>query len=123
MSLDIRYLPEQSPEEIIRQIEGLQTGAVHVHAQGMPVKTPVDDPYVQRLALVAARHTRSGTKLFGQHGSADTTFFSGYGIPAVEFGPIGGDWHGAGEYVDIASVERYKRILVEFVLGFNQELK
>ena len=37
------------------------------------------------------------------------------GIPAVEFGPIGGGHHGPEEWVSIASLRRYRQALGDFV--------
>ena len=36
------------------------------------------------------------------------------GVPAVEFGPIGGGHHGPEEWVSVASLESYRRALVDF---------
>jgi succinyl-diaminopimelate desuccinylase len=37
------------------------------------------------------------------------------GVPAVEFGPVGGGHHGPGEWLSISSLEPYRRALVDFV--------
>jgi succinyl-diaminopimelate desuccinylase len=117
MSLDIRYLPEQVAAEIIRQVESVAP-KVKIHAIGEPVRTSEDNPYVLRLAKIVEQHTGAPAKVFGQHGSADTRFFSEYQIPAIEFGPIGGNWHSDEEYVDIASIEIYVQVLEEFIACF-----
>ena len=36
-------------------------------------------------------------------------------MPGVEFGPIGDGHHGPDEWVSIASLDQYRRALVEFV--------
>jgi len=38
------------------------------------------------------------------------------GVPAVEFGPVGGGHHGPEEWVSVASLERYRAALRTFVL-------
>ena len=118
MSLDIRFLPNQDENEIIRQIESV-AGAVMIHAIGTPVKTEVDNDYVLQLARIAEGYMGAPAKVFGQHGSADTRFFAKCNIPAIEFGPSGGNWHGDGEYVEIASIECYIRIVEEFARQFS----
>ena len=118
MSLDIRFLPEQDAEEIVRQIEGVVEGEVKVHAYGDPVKTKVNDLYVKKLMESINNITNSKPEVFGQHGSADTRFYSKYDIPSVEFGPTGANWHGDDEYVLIDSVYVYKDILKNFILNF-----
>jgi succinyl-diaminopimelate desuccinylase len=119
MWLDIRYLPEQQAEEVLRQVAGVIPD-ITVHAIGEPVRTRADDPYVLRLAEIIKRQMKVPARIFGQHGSADTRFFSKYEIPAVEFGPCGGNWHGDDEYVELESVERYVEILQEFIACFAQ---
>ena len=37
------------------------------------------------------------------------------GVPAVEFGPIGGGHHGPAEWVSASSLDTYRRTLVDFV--------
>jgi len=119
ISLDIRYLPEQNPQEIIGQIEEAVGHPVAIHALGYPVKTSADNPYVRQLTLAVHAQLGIQPELFGQHGAADARFFAQQGIPAVEFGPIGSDWHGDNEYVDIASIDTYTAILKNFVLNFK----
>ncbi|MCB2354872.1 M20 family metallopeptidase [Clostridium estertheticum] len=118
MSLDIRFLPTQSAEEIINQIKKVVDCNILIHATGDPVKTNINDRSVLLLREITLKHTKSQCKLFGQHGSSDTRFFSKYNIPAVEFGPCGEKWHGDGEYVLISSVIKYKEILVDFAKNF-----
>ena len=78
-----------------------------------------DEPYIQQLVTAIKQHTnKDEVKLFGQHGFADTRYFSRFDVPAIEFGPTGAEWHGDGEYVEIASVESYKDILVNFAEHF-----
>lgn len=118
MSLDIRFLPEQKSDEIIKQIEKVVQTQVNIHSYGDPVKTKVDDMYVKRLIESINFIINDKAKVFGQHGSADTRFYSKYDIPAVEFGPTGGNWHGNDEYVSIDSIYLYKNILKDFILNF-----
>jgi succinyl-diaminopimelate desuccinylase len=51
----------------------------------------------------------------GRDGSSDAVSFLRAGVPAIEFGPIGGGHHGPDEWVSVSSLERYRRVLVEFV--------
>ncbi len=116
MSLDIRYLPDQSPSEILRQIKGITDGVVRTHICNSPVKTKADNPFVKALAesLVAQTQLEKAT-LYGQHGSNDGQFFTKYGGNAVEFGPVGYDWHGDNEMVYTDSVRQYQAVLIDFL--------
>ena len=53
----------------------------------------------------------------GRDGASDAVSFLEAGIPAVEFGPIGGGHHGPHEWVSIASLHRYRQALGDFVKG------
>jgi len=118
MSLDIRFLPSQNAQDILGQIKSVAE-EVRVHAIGAPVITKENDPYVLHLAKLTEQYTGVPARIFGQHGSADTRFFSKCNIPVVEFGPVGGNWHGDGEYVDMASLASYIRILRDFAVNFS----
>jgi succinyl-diaminopimelate desuccinylase len=115
MSLDIRYLPGQKPDTIIQQIESISDGKVTVGLKGIPVATKPDDPFITQLKPVLEKHIDGEAILFGQHGAADTQFFAAHGIPAIEFGPSGANWHGDDEFVLLESLEKYKEILIDYV--------
>ena len=44
------------------------------------------------------------------------------GVPAVEFGPIGGGHHGPEEWGSISSLHRYRQALGDFVRGLPAQL-
>jgi succinyl-diaminopimelate desuccinylase len=120
MSLDIRYLPDQSPEDIVQQIQAITDGTVTIHICNNPVKTKADNPYVKALGKSIKRITQlEKVTVFGQHGSNDGQFFTKYGGSAVEFGPSGSDWHGENEMVYVDSVREYQDVLVDFILSLD----
>ena len=51
----------------------------------------------------------------GRDGASDAISFLEAGIPAVEFGPVGGGHHGPDEWVSISSLALYRRALADFV--------
>ncbi|WP_338048389.1 M20 family metallopeptidase [Planococcus salinus] len=120
MSYDIRYMPGQDPDEIARQMAEL-ADALNLEmeyetsgASTPALITPEDNPYVVNLQKAIRQTTDKDAVLFGQHGAADTRYY--FAAPqckgAIEFGPVGDDWHGNAEYVSIPSVHEYKEILV-----------
>lgn len=118
---DIRYLPGQTADEIIQQIEDAADGKVLVNMVGRPVETKREDPFVQALQPVVEKHISKEAVFFGQHGAADTSFFSKKGIPAIEFGPSGINWHGNEENVFLDSLYTYKDILIDFIKNFDSK--
>ncbi len=118
LAYDIRFLPTQTKEEIRKQIEKTTDGIVTAGMSGEPVRTEPNDRFITALVPVIEKITTKKAAIFGQHGSADTRFFSAYGIPAIEFGPSGANWHGDEEYVVIESIHQYRQMLVDYALSF-----
>jgi succinyl-diaminopimelate desuccinylase len=109
IDVDIRYLPNQDPAEILGQIEVQNTFT------RPPAVVDPESPYVLVLRDAASPHHRSEPRSLGRDGASDAVSFLRAGIPAVEFGPIGGGHHGPEEWVSVASLEAYQRTLEEFL--------
>ncbi|MFA1822327.1 M20 family metallopeptidase [Virgibacillus oceani] len=121
MSLDIRYLPNQSPDDIVEQIDEVTDGDVKIQQSKGPVRTKEDNPYVKALATSVKNETDlERVNIFGQHGSNDGQYFTEYGGSAVEFGPVGYDWHGDEELVYVDSVRDYQKVLEDFVENYGR---
>jgi succinyl-diaminopimelate desuccinylase len=118
MSFDLRYLPGQDPDEILRQIQEIADGEITVHTIVSPVETDKNDIYIQKLKSIVEKHTAGEAVFFGQHGASDAHFFAQKGIPAIEFGPSGANWHGDEEFVLIHSLEVYKNMLLDYAREF-----
>jgi succinyl-diaminopimelate desuccinylase len=114
LKYDIRYLPEQNKDRVVQEIEEAVEGPVFISMFSKPVRTDIDDYYVQKIKEAVEEHTGEEAVFFGQHGAADTQFFAQLGIPAIEFGPVGENWHGNKENVDIDSLHLYHEMLVDF---------
>ena len=114
--LDIRYLPEQDPEEIHRQVKSVDPPAeVEILFTREPTYVSRSNPFVKTLREVAARHFHGNPVGVGRHGASDIVYFQRVGVPGVEFGPVGGGHHGPREYVVSSSLETYRQMLVQFV--------
>jgi len=119
--IDVRYLPEQRPDEILREIRGVDPAAsLEVLLERPPAYVSPRHPMVERLLAAACRHHDTAAAI-GRDGASDAVAFLGVGVPAVEFGPRGGGHHGPEEFVEIESLRRYRRILVDFVRGTGDE--
>ncbi|UTR12760.1 M20/M25/M40 family metallo-hydrolase [Evansella sp. LMS18] len=124
ISFDIRYIPTQSPDEIIRQIDEITDGEVIIQRVSDPVTTKEDNPYVQALAKSLVNQTDlEKANIYGQRGSNDGKYFTKYGGASVEFGPLGKNWHSEKELVFIDSVRTYENILVDFVLSWSKQAR
>jgi acetylornithine deacetylase/succinyl-diaminopimelate desuccinylase-like protein len=56
---------------------------------------------------------------FGYRGFEDANLFSAnLGIPTIQFGPHGSDFHQANEWVDVTTIAGTARVLVRLALDF-----
>lgn len=124
MSYDIRFMPGQDKDEIVRQLDELAKTLnidMEYKASGSTpaLTTTKENPYIQTLQKAIRETTDKEPVLFGQHGAADTRYYAAVtgGEGAIEFGPSGDDWHGNAEYVEIDSVHQYKDILINHALS------
>jgi succinyl-diaminopimelate desuccinylase len=120
IDVDIRYLPEQDPGELVAQIRAIPD--VHVARTFVwpPARVPRTNPYVLALSEAASRLTDGESMSVGRDGASDAVAFLKAGIPAVEFGPSGGGHHGPDEWVSIESLARYRRALTDFAFSLPE---
>ncbi|WKA52003.1 M20/M25/M40 family metallo-hydrolase [Planococcus liqunii] len=124
MSYDIRFMPGQDKDEIVRQMAELAKTLnldMEYKASGSTpaLTTSEENPYIQSLKKSIQQATGEDAVLFGQHGAADTRYYAlvNGGEGAIEFGPSGDDWHGNAEYVLLSSVHDYRKILVSLAFS------
>ena len=118
IDVDVRYLPEQDPDEIRAEVAGLADDARIVASFSRPpAMVDPESVYVRALCEAASNHHAAGVTSVGRDGASDAVSFLRAGIPAVEFGPLGAGHHGPEEWVSIPSLASYRRAIVEFVRG------
>jgi succinyl-diaminopimelate desuccinylase len=115
MDVDIRFLPNQDPGEIMDQIRAIGDLEIVKSFTRAPVIVSRRNAYVLALREAVGRSIEGDALSIGRDGSSDAISFIEAGIPAVEFGPIGGGHHGPHEWVSISSLARYRRALGDFV--------
>jgi succinyl-diaminopimelate desuccinylase len=109
----VRYLPNQAPEEVLRQLRSLGAEVTPIYEMP-PATLDPGEAHVQLLREAVRSLDAGEAPAVGRHGASDAVFFLERGIPAIEFGPAGAGHHGPEEYVEVESLRRYRRILVEF---------
>lgn len=115
IDVDIRYLPNQSPEEILEQVSGLEDTKIVSMFSRAPASVDRKSPFVIALAEAVSRHHSTEVLSVGRDGSSEAVVFLEAGVPAVEFGPVGGGHHGPEEWVSLSSLKSYRQVLVDFV--------
>ena len=109
MDVDIRFLPNQDPGEILAQIRAMPRRArSSSRFERAPAIVSRANPYVRRCARRSRSSIEGDALSVGRDGASDAISFLEAGIPAVEFGPVGGGHHGPEEWVSIASLARYR---------------
>jgi succinyl-diaminopimelate desuccinylase len=123
MHVDVRYLPNQDPDEILGQIRTIDDITIQRTFVFPPAYVSRSNPFVVSLCEVVGgtAHGKESVSV-GRDGASDAVSFLRAGVPAVEFGPAGAGHHGPEEWVSIDSLARYRRVLVDFArsLGRNR---
>jgi len=122
MDVDIRYLPNQDPGSILAQIRQLGDVEIVKCFTRAPAIVSRRNPYVLALREGVSRSIAGDALSIGRDGASDAISFLEAGVPAVEFGPIGGGHHGPEEWVSISSLARYRQALADFVVALPEWL-
>ncbi len=117
MDVDIRYLPGQDPDAILAQISAIGDVRIVSTFHRVPAIVSRTNPYVLALREAVGRSLSGEALSVGRDGASDIISFLEAGVPAVEFGPIGGGHHGPEEWVSTSSLSRYRAALGDFIAG------
>jgi succinyl-diaminopimelate desuccinylase len=118
IDVDVRFLPEQEPDEILAQIKGLPDTRVVATFRRLPAVVEPESPFVLGLCEAASPHHPERVMSVGRDGASDAVSFLRVGVPAVEFGPIGDGHHGPDEWVSVSSLRSYRQALEAFIGDF-----
>jgi succinyl-diaminopimelate desuccinylase len=115
IDVDIRYLPDQEPTEILEEVRGIPGIEVRALLTRPPATVDRDSAFVRALRASATAHHDGEPMSVGRDGASDAVSFLRVGVPAVEFGPIGAGHHGPEEWVSVSSLETYRQALESFL--------
>ena len=115
IDVDVRHLPEQDPEAILDEVRGIPGVTVVSTFKRPPAQVDPELPFVRALSDATAPYINGETTSVGRDGASDAVSFLRAGVPAVEFGPLGGGHHGPEEWVSVTSLASYRRAVVDFV--------
>jgi len=118
IDVDIRFLPDQNPDEVLEQVSGLPDTRVLATFRRPPAVVEPDSPFVRGLCEAASPHHPERVMSVGRDGASDAVSFLAVGVPAVEFGPIGDGHHGPSEWVSVSSLSSYRHALHGFIEKF-----
>ncbi|HYF25892.1 MAG TPA: M20/M25/M40 family metallo-hydrolase [Baekduia sp.] len=115
MDVDIRFLPNQDPGEVLAQIRSIPDLEVVKCFTRAPAIVSRRNPFVRALRDAVGRSIDGEALSVGRDGASDAISFLEAGVPAVEFGPIGAGHHGPDEWVSLSSLTRFRQALGDFV--------
>ncbi len=116
--LDVRFIPEETKtiKKSLRQLlPKMATFNVANHEPAL--LTDKNNEFIKLLEKTTQHITGKTIKLRGANGSSDARHFARVNCPGIEFGPIGGGIGSDCEWVDIPSLEKYCRILKNYLLA------
>jgi succinyl-diaminopimelate desuccinylase len=115
-TVDIRYTEAERPEELIKLVQSVLPERAHLQVKASEPMTFVDrsHPLIQPYHELMRREGIAA-EYGADHGSSDARFFSARSIPALICQPLGANAHGPNEWVDLASVKLYKRLLGQYL--------
>jgi succinyl-diaminopimelate desuccinylase len=123
IDVDIRYLPDQDPAELLEQVEGIPAAEIEQLFTRPPAVVDRALPYVRALREAAVAHHDGEPTSVGRDGASDAVSFLRVGVPAVEFGPLGEGHHGPREWVSVSSLHTYKQTLETFLRSLPARLE
>ena len=89
IDVDIRYLPEQDPADVLEQVSGIDDTEVLTTFTRPPAIVDRDSIFVQTLREATTAYHDHEPMSVGRDGASDAVSFLRVGVPAVEFGPVG----------------------------------
>lgn len=111
--------------EFFEWFEQMMGSALHLFARKPSLEFPIrwlpgsaihpSQPVVTELVACASRILKEPPPVVGIEGPCDLYVFHEFSIPAVLWGPRGGNTHGADEYVELDSVAAAAKTLLLFV--------
>jgi succinyl-diaminopimelate desuccinylase len=123
IDVDVRHLPEQDPEGILDEVRGIPGATIVSTFRRAPALVDPELPFVRALCEATSEHHDGEVTSVGRDGASDAVSFLRVGVPAVEFGPVGGGHHGPDEWVSVPSLSSYRRAIVGFVNGLPRSVE
>jgi acetylornithine deacetylase len=103
-----RTIPGETVMDVERELQAIAGDAeIRIVASREPYEAPLDDPFVELVQRAAGVDAVVGAPFW-----TDAALIAAAGIPTVLVGPIGEGAHAAIEWVDVASLERVRDVVL-----------
>lgn len=102
-----RTIPGETVEQVERELRAIAGAAgLRIIASRDPLVPQPDNPFVELVGRIAGTSEYAGALFW-----TDAALIAAAGTPTVLFGPAGEGAHATVEWVDLASLERVRRVL------------
>jgi acetylornithine deacetylase len=128
VGLERRTIPGETPQTVAADLQAIVDDIARYDPQfraeikpGLarePLRDPGPSGIVDILQAAAAARLGRSPALTGEAGWSDSAIFNALGVPSILFGHIGGGFHSATEWADVASVEALAEILADVAREF-----
>jgi succinyl-diaminopimelate desuccinylase len=122
IDVDVRFLPDQEPDQILEEVSGIPQTSIISTFRRPPAVVDPESPLVRALGEATSPHHPEEVMSVGRDGASDAVSFLRVGVPAVEFGPVGGGHHGPEEWVSIGSLATYRKAITDFVHALPDQM-
>jgi len=126
------YLPNENEAEVKREVQQAVTNAaeddewlrqhppeiIWYQRHVEPWEQDPNDPFIVTFKSSADAVLKSDTEIAGATWGMDTRLAPYFNMPAISFGPNGGNIHGVNEYVNIDSIIDCTKVLASFIIDW-----
>jgi acetylornithine deacetylase len=103
-----RTIPGETIEEVERELRAIaEDASLRIVASRDPLTAQPGHPFAELVARAADADGYAGAPFW-----TDAALIAGAGIPTVLFGPVGEGAHAAVEWVDLASLDRVREVVL-----------
>lgn len=117
-SLDIRYRSKKQLSDAKKKLHSLlekYDGVITESSLGSDYHLDSSNPGIKNFLALYKNHIGKDPKEVVAHGSSDARFFAEKNIPVIMVRPDGGGAHGDDEWISVDSIERFYKLLKDFV--------
>ena len=109
-----RTIPGETVEQVELELRGIAgAAALRLGVNREPFEAPSGDPFVELVGRVAGTREPAGVPFW-----TDAALIAAAGIPTVLYGPAGDGAHAAVEWVDLASLERVRDVVLQTAVAW-----
>jgi len=129
LTIERRTIPGETEQQVAREIQEILDDLSAVDPQfkaelrttlvRQPFQVATDSPIVRHLERAVQRVTGDDPILAGQSPWMDSALLSSAGVDTAVIGPAGAGAHSDEEWVELESVEKLTRILVETAMEYS----